>query len=165
VSDYARLRVLYDNGGVYLDMDMLLVKDITPLLVDTAFIGYEDDVHVNAAIVGAVPDHLFIAAIMGTYDGLSERTPIPIVVDQTLAQGTFDLHIYSSEYFYPYSVQTINAFTGQAPSISYAVHLWEYSWGSPLSRFIRRTGVYYTLKSITEYFHIKSLLKRILRME
>ena len=32
VSDYARLKVLEEEGGVYLDTDMLLLKDIKPLL-------------------------------------------------------------------------------------------------------------------------------------
>ena len=32
VSDYARWDILYNYGGVYLDTDVLLIKDITPLL-------------------------------------------------------------------------------------------------------------------------------------
>lgn len=39
VSDYARHDILYEQGGVYLDTDVLLVKDITPLLEKGPFGG------------------------------------------------------------------------------------------------------------------------------
>ena len=39
VSDYARFDILHQYGGVYLDTDVLLIKDITPLLERGAFGG------------------------------------------------------------------------------------------------------------------------------
>ena len=39
VSDYARHDILYEHGGVYLDTDVLLIKDITPLLEKGPFGG------------------------------------------------------------------------------------------------------------------------------
>lgn len=40
VSDYARLDVIYNHGGIYLDMDVELIKDFEPLLQFDAFFNY-----------------------------------------------------------------------------------------------------------------------------
>ena len=41
VSDYARLKVIYDNGGVYLDTDVELLKNIDFLLKNKCYIGIQ----------------------------------------------------------------------------------------------------------------------------
>ena len=41
VSDYARLDVLYEHGGIYLDTDVEILKDFSPLCVNQAYIGFE----------------------------------------------------------------------------------------------------------------------------
>ena len=41
VSDYARFRILYDNGGVYFDTDVELLKPLDPILEKGAFMGVE----------------------------------------------------------------------------------------------------------------------------
>ena len=38
VSDYARLKVVYEYGGIYLDTDVELVKSLQPLLEKGGFI-------------------------------------------------------------------------------------------------------------------------------
>ena len=41
VSDYARLKVVYDNGGIYLDTDVELIKSLDRLLKNKSFFGTE----------------------------------------------------------------------------------------------------------------------------
>ncbi len=41
VSDYARFKVVYDYGGIYLDTDVELIKSIDPLLDYKGFFGFE----------------------------------------------------------------------------------------------------------------------------
>jgi mannosyltransferase OCH1-like enzyme len=41
VSDYARLKVVYDNGGIYLDTDVELLKNIDFLLENQCYIGIQ----------------------------------------------------------------------------------------------------------------------------
>jgi mannosyltransferase OCH1-like enzyme len=53
VADYVRLYSLYTEGGVYFDTDVEAVKDISPLLEDPSFIGYETKGDFEAAIMGA----------------------------------------------------------------------------------------------------------------
>ena len=43
LSDYVRLFVVYQNGGVYFDTDVELIRNIDVLLNDQAFFGFETD--------------------------------------------------------------------------------------------------------------------------
>ncbi len=40
VSDYARLDILYNYGGLYMDTDVEVIKDLSPLLSHEAFCGF-----------------------------------------------------------------------------------------------------------------------------
>jgi len=42
VTDYVRLKVVYDQGGIYLDTDVELIKSLDSLLNYSAFFGFED---------------------------------------------------------------------------------------------------------------------------
>lgn len=55
VSDVARLYALYKEGGVYLDIDVEVLKDLTPLLRYEDFIAYEYEnlKSVNTGCIGA----------------------------------------------------------------------------------------------------------------
>lgn len=39
VSDYMRVKILYDHGGIYLDTDVTVYKKFDPLLNNNMFIG------------------------------------------------------------------------------------------------------------------------------
>lgn len=41
VPDYARLDIVYEHGGIYLDTDVELVKNIDELLENKAYMGFE----------------------------------------------------------------------------------------------------------------------------
>jgi mannosyltransferase OCH1-like enzyme len=41
VSDYARLRIVFDHGGIYLDTDVELIAPLDRLLPHSAFFGFE----------------------------------------------------------------------------------------------------------------------------
>lgn len=72
VTDYVRLQIIYDHGGVYLDTDVELKKNLYPLLCHQAYFGFEDGVHVNTGLgFGAVPKHPIIKDIMDDYKDIS----------------------------------------------------------------------------------------------
>lgn len=85
VSDYFRLKALYEFGGVYLDTDMELMKPLTPHLYNSAFFAFETPVFVHAGIIGAVPRCSIIHEILHSYDSdeftvdreMGMVTPIP----------------------------------------------------------------------------------------
>ena len=43
LTDYVRLKVIYDYGGIYLDTDVELIGPLDPFLSDKAFMGVEYD--------------------------------------------------------------------------------------------------------------------------
>ncbi len=47
VSDYARLDILYQYGGIYLDTDVEVLKNLSPLCEFKAYMGFENDELVN----------------------------------------------------------------------------------------------------------------------
>lgn len=74
VSDYIRMYALYKEGGIYLDTDVIALDSLDELLNNKAFIGFENDKYISAAIVGAESKHPFIEKILKHYDNLDVAT-------------------------------------------------------------------------------------------
>ena len=47
VSDFARLDIIYNNGGIYLDTDVEVIKRFDELLLNKAFFGFENSNYVS----------------------------------------------------------------------------------------------------------------------
>ena len=69
VSDYARLYLLSEYGGIYMDTDVEIVQNLDRFLVHNAFTGFEDDNHIPTAIMGAEKGHRWIKYLLSYYDG------------------------------------------------------------------------------------------------
>ena len=81
VTDYVRLQVVYEQGGIYLDTDVELRKPLAQLLENRAWFGFEDGKHVNTGCgFGAEQGHRILRDMMDDY------RDIPFVQ----ADGTFD---------------------------------------------------------------------------
>jgi len=50
VTDYIRLKIIYENGGIYLDTDVELLKPLDDLFVYNAYFGFEDKKHINTGL-------------------------------------------------------------------------------------------------------------------
>ena len=48
LSDFVRLIVIYENGGIYFDTDVEVIKPMDVLLENEAFIGFENGGYVNS---------------------------------------------------------------------------------------------------------------------
>ena len=75
VPDYARLDIIYNHGGIYLDTDVELVKSFDDLLEQEAFIGFEntgtEELYVNCGQgFGAKPRNEIIKKMIDFYDGM-----------------------------------------------------------------------------------------------
>ena len=150
VSDYIRLKKVYEYGGIYFDTDMLLLKNLDPFLEDKMFIGCEDEKTINAAIFGATKKHPFIYKILENYKDLKIggfvnlfSITIPVIITNTYKKAynynepfltkleNENIIVYPTEYFYSLpsnESSNKNNFSNYLTKNSYAVHLWDASW-------------------------------------
>jgi mannosyltransferase OCH1-like enzyme len=167
VSDYIRLKKLYDYGGVYLDTDMLLIKKIDDFLENDFFIGAESSELINCAIIGVVSKNKLIKKTLDFYceysftddqfvaDKIKSMTitiPViitnvikseyPLLIDWKTLFKNNDIAIFPPEYFYPvptdFSYDVLN-YTKYLSKNSHAVHLWDGSW-------LEKNELYYLTK-------------------
>lgn len=67
VSDYVRLYALYKEGGIYLDTDVEIRRNIDAFLNHSAFTGFESYDCIPTAIMGAEPEQKWIKALLDYY--------------------------------------------------------------------------------------------------
>lgn len=68
VSDFVRLKVLYEYGGIYLDTDVEIVKNMDNLLLHRFFAGLEAENIMSTAVIGAEQNSKVIAEFLSLYD-------------------------------------------------------------------------------------------------
>lgn len=150
VSDYIRLKVLYEYGGIYLDTDMLLLKPLDSLLSNKTFLGAECIEFINCAIVGTVSKSLFIHNCLEQYKiiKITNEIDLGLITIPRIVTNIFrhsydfnapfdvivqknEIIIYPAAYFYPLSYEhkdEILNFKQHLQKESYAIHLWSSSW-------------------------------------
>lgn len=70
VSDYIRAYAIYNEGGIYLDTDIILLDNFDKFLHHDAFVGFENDEHPFTAAFGAKKHHPLLKKILDYYDNL-----------------------------------------------------------------------------------------------
>lgn len=145
VPDYLRLFIIYTQGGIYLDTDVQIIKSFDLLLRNKAFVGFEDNEHINLGQgFGAEKGCEFLKKHMELYENLSfvledgtlNRTPSPQYTTSLLKQfglkecdGTIQevcgVTIYPPEFFCPKSF--ITGLIKQTKN-SYSIHQFDGSW-------------------------------------
>lgn len=70
VSDYIRAKVLYEQGGIYLDTDIITLDNFDTLLTDRGFVGFENDNYIFTACFGMEAKHPFMKTILDYYDSV-----------------------------------------------------------------------------------------------
>jgi hypothetical protein len=151
LSDYARLRILYEQGGIYLDTDMLAIKPLGDLLNEQAFWGRANNGMVEPVVIGAVKNHPTIKACLDVY--LNKKTEstykeIPLEIrpvftalgldeDNHSTQHVGANTIYSYDYFCPMPFEQADSLDPLAfkTKNTYAVHLWNAAWFDPFRFF------------------------------
>lgn len=140
LSDYARLVIIYRRGGIYLDTDVEIVRNLDPLLDCEAYLGFENKDFVNTGIgFGAVPASGVVAGMLSEYapylDGKHGVEGCPILNTRALLekglirngqkQEVGGAEIYPAEYFNPRDSAT-GKLTVTADTFS--IHWYSGSW-------------------------------------
>ena len=120
VTDYVRLYALYNEGGVYMDTDVEVLKSYDPFLSHNAFSGFENNGYVPTGMMAAEKGSLWAKELLDDYndrsfintDGsLDLTTNTATITDYMIRKGlirnnTFQdfpglCTMYPSEYFCP----------------------------------------------------------------
>ena len=145
VPDYIRCWIIYNYGGIYLDTDVEVIKDLSPLCNNPAFAGFETHTHVAFGLgFGAEAGNPIIDAHMKMYDklqflkedGTYNKIPSPQYTTQVLrefglqedngkVQDLGDIHIYPHDYFNPYDWKFDKL---RVTSNTYSIHHYDASW-------------------------------------
>ncbi|OUQ54444.1 glycosyltransferase family 32 protein [Lactobacillus gallinarum] len=72
VSDYARLKIVYEHGGVYLDTDVELISNLDKMLNENqAYMGFEDEDKINSGLgFGAERKNPIIREMLQEYESI-----------------------------------------------------------------------------------------------
>ena len=71
VTDYMRLVILKNEGGIYADTDIELRKNLDEFLSHDCFFGFENQATLLTAVIGAKKDCKYIEKLLSYYDGRS----------------------------------------------------------------------------------------------
>lgn len=154
VSDWARLKIIYDHGGIYLDTDIELLKPLDGLLDNLCYMGVQQPALLCTTGLGfgAVKASPVVHEMLMQYEGLqfswdkSQSLACPFLNDRVVRSYGYEgdgsgeitqlpeLTVYPCRFFDPIS-------TGATPNLlcdeSISVSLYAHSWGSRTSRIKR----------------------------
>ncbi len=150
VSNFIRLHAIYNEGGIYLDTDVELIKNLDVFLGESCFFSFQSPPSsvgtVNNAIMGAVKHHPFIKEMMEElllrWDGLEEaHLSGPVLATDLLRRKGLgkdqaedvmtvrvqDIAIFPKRYFHPYRWN--EQFTPECVKPdTYGIHRFAFSW-------------------------------------
>lgn len=150
VSDVARLIIIYNQGGIYLDTDVELIKPIDDLLENSGFMGFDEKGIVATGLgFGAEKGNEIIEAFLKDYehisfvqpDGSFDLTPCPdrntdalkrLGMDTQNTNQTFMGTVFlPKEYLCP-----MDYYTGKKTITkqTYSIHHYSASWTSAVTK-------------------------------
>ena len=150
VSDYARLKILYDNGGIYFDTDVELIKPLDKLIEESGYMGFDENGIASTGLGFACEKgNELVGALLKDYedisfmlpDGTYDLTPCPDRNTKTLIKLGMDINnkdqvfmgirMLPEDYLCP-----LKYYTGKkiiTPN-TYSIHHFSASWTSATSR-------------------------------
>lgn len=150
VSDYVRYKVLYDFGGIYMDTDVEVLRNLDVFLDKESFTGFEDSQLVAPGLIlGSVKGNPFMKDMMKIYEqsnfinsdntfnlktapqNLTELLMGRGLVTKDEYQKISGMSIYPKEYFCPKSWVTREL---KITSNTFTIHHYEGSWISQFQK-------------------------------
>ena len=147
VSDYIRLKALYEYGGLYFDSDFEVLKNIDSFLSDSGFLCIESKYTISTAIIASAAKAKWVKELLDEYaklsflnkDGSYNQFPNTKRIQAYLEKKyqykwsnyiqelENNLRIYPSEYFSP-----LNCYTGvlKKTANTHGIHHYDNTWKS-----------------------------------
>ena len=159
VSDYVRFWALEEYGGIYLDTDMYLINGFDCFLNNEVFFGWEtaENNNISCGVIGSVPNHPFIRNIGSYYKKttFSKDNIVNLVVPRIIGEcyrnyiHKEQITIYPFDFFYPFPYEekeNVRNFLKFSTQNTYAIHLWNISWGTFKDKF--RDRILYQIRKV-----------------
>jgi mannosyltransferase OCH1-like enzyme len=144
VTDYVRLKVLLDYGGIYMDTDVELVKPLDEFLCLPAFSGFESDKQIPTGLIGAMPRNRWIGQLLTDYkerafiapDGSYDLTTNVLRITQ-ITKHLYDIKLNNTRQDFPhFSIFPVDWFCAKSHRTgkinrtenTYAIHHFSGSW-------------------------------------
>lgn len=121
VSDYARIKALYEYGGIYMDTDVEVLKSYDDILNNNCILGFEEENYIATSFMAVTPNHKLIKEFIDRYENLQfynesgdldlttnvQRLTSILENKGLVRNGLYqvienDINIYPQEYFSPY---------------------------------------------------------------
>lgn len=157
VSDYVRLYALYNEGGIYLDSDIEVIKKFDDLLNSPGFTCFENDHTVAAWIFGSEKGNPLFKEFMDYYNdkvfilpnGEYDLTPNPVPITNICIKEGLVLDgkkqelnhivVYPQDYFCPYNRSTEEL---NMTENTYSIHYFNGAWISDRKKEIIKKRKY-----------------------
>lgn len=166
MADYLRIKIIYEQGGIYIDTDVQAVKSLNPLLKKDLLLGYEEctidkvNKQIGTGFIAAEKGNWFIKKVYDFYHNEIMKTDmfvIPVIMTKIYNELTEEekrkMEILPKEYFSPYDSGGGKRFSQNLiTDNTYTIHWFSYSWG----KFKNREWV--------QVKHIKNPVKRRIKM-
>lgn len=142
--DYARLDVLNNYGGIYLDMDVEVLKTFDDLLGNEAILSFSNNTLIDLAVVGASKGNILMKQLLDIYEEINppkERKDFskffqPSLIRSVLAsdgiemngclQRTQNATVFPHEFFMPLDYVLFDE--GSRNENTYCVHYDNFGW-------------------------------------
>lgn len=153
IADYFRLWVLYNNGGIYLDSDVLVKKSFDPFLNNSLFMAWENLDLIGTHVIGSEKNNDLLKFFMNYYEERNfcdeennlDMIPMPQVVTKLLRNNykikrngklneiNYNVKIYPMNYF------TIDVDDGN----NICNHLFTGSWNEKHQNYLEKMQLHY----------------------
>lgn len=151
VSDVARLKALYEYGGIYLDTDVIVYKTFNSVLEEKCVFGFEEKQFIGTSFMACEPYNDFIKYFLDYYSEAKYtdmKTNVEVITDLLENRGLKridkkqllddSISIYPQVFFSPYDyINCVMKKTNQ----TICAHLYYVSWAKKskkLSRAVKR---------------------------
>lgn len=159
VPDYARLDIIYNYGGIYLDTDVELIKPLDDLLGLKGFCGFENKQKVNLGqIFAAEAGHEIVKLMRDEYNeinflnenGTINTTASPVIQTTSLRRAGLKLNgekqvlangftVFPPDFFSPYDFETE---TIKKTANTYSIHHYAATWYSKIDKIRHKRIVF-----------------------
>lgn len=164
LSDYVRVDVLYNYGGIYIDTDVLLIKNIDENLLDTdVLMGFQFDCLIGTHFIGVKSKSLFMKCILDKYNNYKIGEPFVVnndIFNDFFLNNVANFKLNGENQVLFYKNEKINIYNKgyfACPKLigkGYAYHLLDNSWRKKRYRKLKDTfksivgdRIYYNLLS------------------